>query len=104
MTSGRAEPRVTIGGLARLESSSEAAGGEVARIENISRHGARVLASRKWQAAENLILTWLGHAEPVEASVVYRQPTMDGRWALGLRFETALPSSITLPFHALRHG
>lgn len=103
MNSGRREPRIAIEGWARLDPVSAGAEPEVAPLENISRTGARLRAAGHWEPTESLNLTWLGHAGPLPAQVIYHEATGDGHHALGVRFDEPIPESAGM-FSAPRRG
>lgn len=93
VTAGRQEPRTAIDGWARLEPELTDGAAETAALENISRGGARIRARGHWEMMQSVILTWLGHAGPLKAHVIYRHATGDGAHAIGVRFDAPLPDS-----------
>jgi hypothetical protein len=93
VNSGRRDPRVAVEGGARLEPASAAREAEIAPVENLSRAGAPVRARGRREPAEPLRLTWLCHAGPLTARVIYHEATGDGLQALGVGFEEPIPDS-----------
>ena len=92
MNSGRRQPRLSLGGLARIESQRDPACVDFAGIDNLSSRGARVTATRRWLVEDHVTLTWLDRGwEPTRARVVYRRLLDDGRCALGLHFDDVQP-------------
>lgn len=59
-------------------------------IENISTHGARVIAHCERPLRSHVILAGLGSELYADAEVVYCQPVREGLCALGLKFHEAI--------------
>ena len=83
---GRMERRVETIVSARLEIPGERAVVEPVVVENISQHGARIVAGRACGVNEHVVVSDLIGGIRLEARVVYCQPLVDGRCAMGLHF------------------
>lgn len=86
MQSGRMDRRVERTVSARMEIPGEPAIVEPVAVENISLHGARIVATRSCNVNQRVIVSDLYGGFRVEARVVYCQNLVDGRCAIGLHF------------------
>lgn len=59
---------------------------EKATIDNISEHGARILASTPWGLGEQVELTPTGEEAPLKAEVVYCKKQGNDKFVVGLKF------------------
>ncbi|HET7758244.1 MAG TPA: PilZ domain-containing protein [Steroidobacteraceae bacterium] len=90
METGRREHRTAVTLTGRLLGTESPREPERVSIENISLHGARVLARREWQPHSHVILAGTGSDFYADAQVVYCQPVREGVCAVGLQFTRAL--------------
>jgi hypothetical protein len=84
MSSGRRESRIMVASLGLLELLGKPRDSERAWIENISDHGARLVAPRSWRTSERLLIS--SRCPPfrsIAASVVYCQTLPGGLFAIG---------------------
>ncbi|HXH67012.1 MAG TPA: hypothetical protein VNI81_07410 [Candidatus Limnocylindrales bacterium] len=84
MRTGRGETRILVANLGLLELLGKPRDSERAWIENISDHGARLIARRAWRAGERLLIS--SRCPPFRstaASVVYCQSIPGGLYAVG---------------------
>jgi hypothetical protein len=88
---GRLERRMAMSVAARLEIPSELVVEPVV-IENISVHGARILARRSCPVRDSVVIADMLGTFRLDARVIYCEDLVDGRRAIGLRFrEAAVP-------------
>jgi len=85
---------------ARLEIPGESPVIERIVIENISLHGACIVANRYCQVRDRVIVCDLDGAFRLDARVVYCRPLVDGRCIIGLHFNDA----VILPAPDKRYG
>jgi hypothetical protein len=77
---------------ARLEIPGERAVVEPVVIENISIHGARIVARRSYPVRDSLVIADVFGTFRLDARVIYCENLVDGKCAIGLRFrEAAVP-------------
>lgn len=84
MRTGRGETRILVANLGLLELLGKPRDSERAWIENISDHGARLIARRTWRSGERLLIS--SRCPPFRstaASVVYCQSLPGGLYAVG---------------------
>jgi hypothetical protein len=74
---------------ARLEIRGEVAVLEPVVIENISTHGARVVAKRSCLVPESVVIIDSLGGFRLDARVIYCENLVDGQCAIGLRFREA---------------
>ena len=91
--SGRSEHRTAVSLAGRLL-TGESSIAERVSIENISVHGARVIARREWVPRAHVILAGLGTEFYADAEVVYCERVRDGVCALGLKFRGAIGAGL----------
>ena len=86
---GRMEKRLPIAIVVRLApvQDQSANGTEVAYTDNVSAHGARVVAHRPWQTGEIIRVTSLKDENTICGKVVYCQKLPDDRCIIGLNFQ-----------------
>lgn len=89
---GRKEHRTAVTLAGRLLGTDLPREPEHVSIENISLHGARVLARHEWPPHSRVILAGTGSDFYADAQVVYCQPVREGVCAVGLQFTRALES------------
>jgi PilZ domain len=94
MQSGRLERRMAMSGGARLAIPGEPAVFEPVAIENISLHGARVVANRSCLVDDSVVITDLLGGARLDARVIYCESLSDGRCAIGLQFNEAAALSL----------
>jgi hypothetical protein len=92
MESGRLEKRMAMSVAACLAIPGEPAVIEPVLIENISPHGARVVANRSCLVDDSVVITDPVGAVRLDARVIYCESLSDGRSAIGLRFSEAAVS------------
>jgi hypothetical protein len=86
MLSGRAERRLATSRPAKLEAADEPSISETVEFANISEHGARIIADRRWDAGRPVIVSDSMSSFRANAAVVYCAPHVSRRFAVGLRF------------------
>jgi len=74
---------------ARLEMPGEPPVVEPVVIENISVHGARIVAVRSYPVHDSVVISDLLGSFRLDARVIYCESLIDGRCAIGLRFREA---------------
>jgi hypothetical protein len=74
---------------------------EVTFTENVSRHGARVVAKRRWLPDEHVFVKLPDECLPSRARITYCQPLKGDRFALGLEFGLAVYDWIGSPSRSL---
>lgn len=74
---------------ARLEIPGEVAVLEPVVIENISTHGARVVAKRSCLVRDSVVIIDSLGGLRLDARVIYCENLVDGQCAIGLRFREA---------------
>jgi hypothetical protein len=74
---------------ARLEIRGEVAVLEPVVIENISTHGARVVAKRSCLVRDSVVIIDPRGGFRLDARVIYCENLVDGQCAIGLRFPEA---------------
>jgi hypothetical protein len=86
---GRMEKRLPIAIVVRLAplQDQSANGTEVAYTDNVSAHGARVVAHRPWQTGEMIQVTSMQDENTLRGKVVYCQKLPDDRYLIGLNFQ-----------------
>lgn len=86
---GRMEKRLPIAIVVRLApvQDQSANGTEVAYTDNVSAHGARIVAHRPWQTGEIIRVTSLKDENTICGKVVYCQKLPDDRYLIGLSFQ-----------------
>lgn len=83
---GRLEKRATVKVPVRIVSVENAFTAETTTTLNISRRGARILATRRWQPEEEVDLTSLAGGFQRLGRVIYCHPLPDGQFCVGLEF------------------
>jgi hypothetical protein len=91
MESGRREHRMAVSLGASLRGSDTRPAPEQVSIENLSSHGARVLAYRAYKPHDHVILIGSGGDFHADAEVVYCQRVREGVCAVGLKFAREIP-------------
>jgi hypothetical protein len=86
MQTGREQPRTATNAVANLESADEPSNNETVVFANISERGARLIASRHWEAGKKVIVSDSLINFRTEAEVVYCVPHTSRTFAIGLRF------------------
>jgi len=76
---------------ARLEMPGAPAVVEPVVIENISVHGARILAARPCPVHDSVVISDLLGSFRLDARVIYCESLIGGQCAIGLRFSEAAP-------------
>jgi PilZ domain len=89
MQSGRLERRMAMNVAARLEIPRELAVVEPVVIENISTHGARIVAKRSCLVDDSVVIADLLGAFRLDARVIYCEKLVNGQCAIGLQFREA---------------
>ncbi len=89
MQSGRLEGRMAMSIAARLEIPGEPAVSEPVLIENISSHGARIVAQRPHLVDDRVVIADTLGSFRLDARVIYCTSRGEGRCAIGLRFSEA---------------
>jgi|SRR5580693_852791 hypothetical protein len=86
---GRMEKRLPVAIVVRLAPAQDHSvnGEEVAYTDNVSAHGARVVAHRPWQTGEIIWVTSLKDENTIRGKVVYCQKLPDDRYLIGLNFQ-----------------
>jgi len=59
---------------------------EITFTENVSRHGARVLAKRRWSPNDSVLVKLPQEFLPSRARITYCQPLKGDEFAMGLQF------------------
>jgi hypothetical protein len=67
---------------------------EITFTENVSRHGARVVAKRHWRPNDSVIVKLPHECLPSRARITYCQPLKGDEFALGLQFSLPVYSWI----------
>jgi hypothetical protein len=80
---------MAMGVVARLEIPGELAVVEPVVIENISTHGARVVANRSCLVHDSVVISDPLGGFRLDARVIYCEDLVDGQCAIGLRFGEA---------------
>jgi heme exporter protein D len=79
---------------------------ETAPTENISRHGARVLTTRRWRPHERVLIGLAQAVERSHARIAYCDPLSGHSFAVGLKFSSAFnewnPSDLEWSDHPYR--
>lgn len=88
--SGRREHRTAVSLAGRLLSGDSPDDAERVSIENISTHGARVLAHRERPLRSHVILAGFGSEFYADAEVVYCERVRGDVCALGLKFRGSI--------------
>ena len=68
---------------------------EITFTENVSRHGARVVAKKPWQPNDSILVKLPEESLPSHARITYCQPLKGDEFAMGLQFSIAVYSWIT---------
>lgn len=84
MQLGRYEKRSAVAVAVMLTSPDAPFPTELTLTENLSSRGARVVTKSLWRANETLVIKSLEGDLYSEARVIYRQPTGEGVFAIGL--------------------
>jgi hypothetical protein len=87
---GRVEKRATVKVLVRIVPAENAFISETTTTVNLSRHGARVLTSRRWRPGKQLSLTFLSGEVQRQGRVIYCRPLTDGQFCVGLEFDASI--------------
>jgi hypothetical protein len=67
---------------------------EITFTENVSRHGARVVAKRHWRPNDSVLVKLPQECLPARARITYCQPLKGDEFALGLQFSLPVYSWI----------
>ncbi len=86
MNGGRIDLRTSVGISAKLMNLSAPAGEERVFIENVSLHGARVIAHHRFEPATPVLLSAWKEFTPIEGAVVYCERVGSKAYAVGLQF------------------
>jgi hypothetical protein len=89
MQAGRLERRMAMSVTACLEIAGEPTVVEPVVIQNISAHGARILARRSRPVDDSVVIADPLGAFRLDARVIYCEALADGQVAIGLRFREA---------------
>jgi PilZ domain len=100
MQIGREEPRTATNAVANLEAADEPSNNETVVLANISERGARLIASRPWDAGRKVIVSDSLINFRTEAEVVYCVPHTSRQFAIGLRF--SMPHALAAHLNDLR--
>lgn len=98
---GRMEKRVAVKIPVHLVSGEDSFLTETATTVNISRHGARVITSRRWQLGEELGITSLSGEFRRQGRVIYCCPLTDGQsgqFCVGLEFDASIMNWKDVPW------
>jgi PilZ domain len=87
---GRAEKRATVKVPVHIAPVENAFSAETTTTVNISRHGARLLTSRRWRPGEQLALNLLSGEFRRYGTVIYCCPLTDGQFCVGLEFDASI--------------
>src|SRR5215469_1040879 len=68
---------------------------EITFTENVSRHGARVVAKKPWHPNDSILVKLPEESLPSHARITYCQPLKGDEFAMGLQFSIAVYSWIT---------
>jgi hypothetical protein len=90
LSDGRIEKRAIVKVPVHIVSLENAFIAETTTTVNISRHGVRVLTSRRWHAGEQLGLTLLSGEVQRQGRVIYCYPLTDGQFCVGLEFDVGI--------------
>ena len=63
---------------------------EITFTENVSRHGARVLAKRRWSPNDSVLVKLPQEFLPSRARITYCQPLKGDEFAMGLQFSSVV--------------
>jgi PilZ domain len=69
-------------------------------LENVSRHGARVVTNRRWYPHDSVLVRLPDDVLPARARITYCQPLKGDMFAMGLQFSLAVYSWIGSPQYA----
>ena len=70
---------------------------EITFTENVSRHGARVVAKKPWHLNDSILVKLPEESLPSHARITYCQPLKGDEFAMGLQFSIAVYSWIGSP-------
>ena len=101
---GREERRLPIMMEVKLVSVARANGEQPERTitDNISPHGVRVRSTCEWRLGEQAEIIPTKEGNPMRGEVVYCQKVENGRFFVGIKFETSrVPWSILQRFNGL---
>src|ERR1700720_1105880 len=70
---------------------------ETTFTENVSRHGARVVAKRHWRPNDSVLVKLPQECPPARARITYCQPLEGDEFAMGLQFSLPVYSWIGSP-------
>ena len=87
---GRIEKRAKVKVPVHIVPVENAFIAETTTTVNISRHGARLLTSRRWRPGEQLALTLLSGEFQRYGRVIYCCPLTDGQFCVGLEFDASI--------------
>jgi PilZ domain len=93
----RKEPRTPRRVALELSGSDKPLIYEITITENVSRHGARVVANRRWYPHDSVLVRLPEEALPARARITYCQPLKGAEFAMGLQFSLAVYSWIGSP-------
>jgi hypothetical protein len=80
-----------MGSAAGISRPDEHAVVEIASIENISDHGARIVAPGHWKSGDRLVIYTQGSFNrSITARVVFCEPLPDGHFAIGCKFDEGI--------------
>ena len=86
MQTGRTEHRMATNTVASLEAAEGPAINETVVFVNISEHGARLLARRRWPVGKRVVVSDALLNYRTTAEVVYCAPHSPRRFAVGVKF------------------
>jgi hypothetical protein len=86
MQTGRSERRVATNLAATIEAADEPWVAEPVVLLNVSEHGARLIASRFWNAGGRVVISDSLVNCRTAAQIVYCVPHISRRFAVGLKF------------------
>jgi prophage tail gpP-like protein len=84
MSSGRSEKRIARTVHLEVCLHNELKVNESTLTENVSAHGARVLAEQKWQPGQQVVISSPKEGVRSQARIVYCHRVATGRFAVGL--------------------
>jgi len=96
----RAEARIAKRVGLQLSSTDEPLIYEITFTENVSRHGARVVAKKPWHPNDSILVKLPEESLPSHARITYCQPLKGDEFAMGLQFSIAVYSWDRLPISA----
>jgi len=70
---------------------------EISFTENVSRHGVRVLAKRRWSPNDSVLVKLPQESLPFRAQITYCQPLKGDEFAMGLQFSLLVYDWIGAP-------